>query len=716
MKRFNLLLFTFLMLFSSLSKADEGMWLLPLLQKYNISTMQSMGLELTAEDIYSINNSSIKDAIVIFGRGCTGEVISSQGLLLTNHHCGYGTIQRHSSVENDYLRDGFWAATKEEEIPSPGLTATFLVRLEDVTKIVNDQLSDKMSEEERTLAIQTISDSISKNASEGTQYTAMVRSYYGGNVFYLLVYETYTDVRMVGVPPSSIGKFGADTDNWVWPRHTGDFSIFRIYADKDNKPASYSPDNIPYTPKHHLPISIKGVEKGDFAMILGYPGGTDRYMTSWEVEETEKITNFHRSYVRGIRQEILLEDMLASDEVRIKYSSKYSGSTNYWKYSIGQNQALNQLKVKSNKEKSEKEFSQWIEANKKRKKTYGEALSLIKDAVNDRHDYVYTNLYINETIMRGTELISFASRAQDFYKFLEEGKENGLESRISRLKQAARGFYKDYNYPTDQKVAKAMFKLFSEKVKEEYQPSVFQTIITDFSGNFDMFIDDLFTRSMFTDSTKLWNFLESPDAETLKNDPAFSAAMSIREKANLINEKLNEINLNYYKGHRLYVAGIMEKNDARPMYPDANFTMRLTYGQVFDYFPRDAVHYNYITTLKGVMEKEDPDNWEFVVPDKLKELYRTKEYGPYAMKNGEMPIAFITNNDITGGNSGSPVINSKGELIGCAFDGNWEAMSGDIIFEPDYQRCINVDIRYVLFIVDKYAGAKHLVEEMTVVQ
>ncbi|HPF93580.1 MAG TPA: S46 family peptidase, partial [Tenuifilaceae bacterium] len=371
MKRLNIILLGLILMLSPLAKADEGMWLLPLLQKYNISTMQEMGLELTAEQIYSINNTSLKDAIVIFGRGCTGEIISDKGLILTNHHCGYGAIQQHSSPEHDYLKDGFWAMSHDEEIPTPGLSVTFLVRIEDVTDKMLKPLNDKMSDEERDLTLENKSNTITAEAKEGTHYNASVRSFYGGNKYYLLVYEVFTDVRMVGAPPSSIGKFGADTDNWMWPRHTGDFSLFRVYADKDNKPASYSPNNVPYTPKHHLPVSLKGVEKGDFAMVMGYPGSTQRYMTSWEVEETQTITNSLREYIRGIRQEIILEDMLADDEVRIKYSSKYSGSTNYWKYSIGQNQALKRLKVKQSKEKGQKEFTEWVNSKRKRAKQYG---------------------------------------------------------------------------------------------------------------------------------------------------------------------------------------------------------------------------------------------------------------------------------------------------------------------------------------------------------
>ncbi|MFA5648303.1 MAG: S46 family peptidase [Bacteroidales bacterium] len=716
MKRIKIFLLGFLLIAASMAKADEGMWLLPLLQKYNIATMQSMGLELSANDIYSINNNSMKDAIVIFGGGCTGEIISDKGLLLTNHHCGYGAIQKHSSTEHDYLKDGFWAMNLDEEIPTPGLSVTFLVRIEDVTDQVTKKVKSKMTEEERSKEIEKIAKGIEDKAIEGNHYRASVRNFYGGNKYYLLVYEVFNDVRMVGAPPSSIGKFGADTDNWMWPRHTGDFSIFRVYADKDNNPADYSAENAPYKPKHHLPVSLKGVEKGDFSMIMGYPGGTTRYMTSWEVGETEKITNAQRSFIRGIRQEIILEDMLASDEVRIKYASKYSGSSNYWKFSIGQNQSLKRLKIEDEKRVEQEKFTKWVNESSKRTKTYGEALDLIKSSIEGRNDYMYASTYLSETMLRGTEIISLASRANGLSKLLKEGKTEEIESQAKKLKQSARGFYKDYNAPTDRKVAKAMFKLYADKVKEEFHPTVFTIVNNEFNGDFNKFIDNMFDNSMFADSSKLWKFLDNPTAEGIENDPAFIASTSIVEKASAIWGELTEFNKNFAKGHRLYVGGIMEMNEGQPMYPDANFTMRLTYGKVLDYYPRDGVHYNYYTTLEGVMEKEDPDNWEFVVPNKLKELHQNKDYGQYATKNGEMPLNFISNNDITGGNSGSPVINGKGELIGTAFDGNWEAMSGDIVFETELQRCINVDIRYTLFIIDKYAGAKHLIDEMTIVK
>jgi len=715
MKKLFIAIISMMFIFNSSVKADEGMWLLPLIQQLNIEKMQQMGCELSAEEIYSVNNTSLKDAIVIFGKGCTGEVISDKGLVLTNHHCGYGAIQQHSTPANDYLKDGFWAMSMEEEIATPELSVTFLVKIEDVTEKINSVFNKNMTESEMQDAAKKEGKKIANEATEGTHYMAKVKNFFGGNKYYLLVYEKFTDIRMVGAPPSSIGKFGADTDNWMWPRHTGDFSIFRIYADKDNNPAAYSPDNVPYKPKHHLPVSLKGIEKNDFAMVMGYPGGTDRYMAATEVDELINIDNKNRIYVRGIRQEIMLEDMLADDAVRIKYASKYASSANYWKNSIGMNKALKQLKIIDKKKENEKAFTEWVNAKSKRQKQYGEALSLIENSVKTRSEHVNTKQYLYETMIRGTEILSLVHKAEDLGKTLESDEKENLSTLIDEYKEKARKFYKNYNAPTDQKVAKAMFKIYAKNIDAKNYPDIYSTIKESYA-NCGEFIDDMYKTSMFTDSVKLWAFLENPDKETLNKDLAYITSNSVYGKYNEVKDLLKPINSDFDRGHRLYIAGIMDKNEGKAMYPDANFTMRLTYGTILDYYPMDAVHYDYITTLKGVMEKEDPDNWEFVVPEKLKELYKNKDYGQYALKNGEMPVAFLSTNDITGGNSGSPVINGKGELIGTAFDGNWEAMSGDIVFEKELQRCINVDVRYTLFIIEKFAGAKRLIDEMTIVK
>ncbi len=714
-KRFSLMLVGFFVLITSMVKADEGMWLLPLINQLNIKQMKQEGLKLSAEDIYSINNSSLKDAIVIFGGGCTGEIISEQGLILTNHHCGYGSIQKHSTPAHDYLKDGFWAKTIEEEIPTPGLSVTFLVRLEDVTDKVNATLNPQMTESERDKAVEKISDEIAKKAKEGNGYNTLVKNYFGGNQFYLLVYEIFNDVRMVGAPPSSIGKYGADTDNWMWPRHTGDFSMFRVYANKENKPSEYSKDNVPYKPKKALTISIKGVKKDDFTMILGYPGRTQRYMTSMELENVIKITNTNRIYIRGIKQDILLKDMLADRTINIQYASKYAGSSNYWKNSIGQNKALKRLKVYDLKVQEEQKFSEWVNADPTRKAKYGECLGFIKEGVDGTKEYSHVTQYISESLSRGTELISIAWVASNLKSDLDSNKTDKIKKDISSIRKKAKAFYKDYSASTDRKVAKSMFRIFSENVDKKYQPDVYKTIEANYNNKFDQFVDQMFDGSIFTDSVKLYSFLANPDAQILGNDPAFIAAKSIISKYDELIKLQEPFAAKLSKGRRIYIAGVLEMNQGKAMYPDANSTMRLTYGQVEDYFPMDAVHYDFQTTLDGVMEKEDPDNWEFVVPARLKELYKDKDYGRYGVK-GKMPVAFISTNDITGGNSGSPVMNAKGELIGTAFDGNWEAMSGDIVFEKQLQRCINVDIRYTLFIVDKYAGATRLINEMKIVE
>ncbi|HDP75608.1 MAG TPA: S46 family peptidase [Bacteroidales bacterium] len=714
-KRLTTLLLGFLLLLNSVLKADEGMWLLPLLQKYNIQTMQQKGFKLTADDIYNLNQASIKDAVIIFGRGCTGEVVSDQGLVLTNHHCGYGAIQQHSTPEHDYLENGFWAKSFEEEIPTPGLTATFLIRIEDVTEQVNAALKPEMSEADRDKAAMEVGRKIAKQATEGTHYRASVRSFFGGNQFFLLIYEVFNDVRLVGAPPSSIGKFGHDTDNWMWPRHTGDFSVFRIYAGNDNKPADYSPENVPYKPKYFLPISLKGVNNGDFTMIMGYPGSTQRYMTAVEVQERMNILNANRIYVRGIKQEIWLKDMQADKAVNIKYASKYAGSSNYWKNSIGMNKALKRLKVYDFKKQQEEEFTKWVLASPERQQKYGDALNLINEGVTGRKEYLHAGQYINEALFSGAEIVGFASMTRSLADALMSNKTENISKITKSLKARAENFYKNYNSPTDQKTSRAMFHIFMENVPLTYQPEIFNTIRTKYKGDVDKFIDQMFAKTMFTDQAKFNAFLDKPTLKVLEKDPIYIAAVSISNKAEELRNAMAPYNEKLQRGQRLYIAGVLEMNEGKAMYPDANFTMRLTYGEIKDYFPMDAVHYDYLTTLDGVMEKEDPDNWEFVVPEKLKELYNSKDYGRYG-KDGKMPVAFISTNDITGGNSGSPVMNGNGELIGIAFDGNWEAMSGDIVFENKMQRTISVDIRYVLFVIDKYAGATRLIDEMKIIE
>lgn len=714
MKRLTSLFLGIALLFSMSAKADEGMWLLPLIQKLNIGKMTELGLQLTAEDIYSVNHSSVKDAILIFGGGCTAEVVSPQGLVLTNHHCGYGSIQQHSTVEHDYLTNGFWAMSKAEELPNPNLSVTFLEYITDVTARINAKLNDGMSEADRAAAIRDESQKIQSEIKTDKFHSARVTSFFGGNQFFLLVYTQYRDVRLVGAPPSSIGKFGADTDNWMWPRQTGDFSVFRIYMSPDGNPADFSDKNVPLKPKHYLPVSVKGVKEGDYTMIMGYPGRTTRYMTSMEVEDVLKITHPNRIKIRGVKQEIMLADMLADPKVKIQYSSKYSGSTNYYKNSIGQVAALKRLKVAEQKKELEDQFVKWIAQDPALQKKYGDALTLIKTSIDGRAPYNNASQYFSECFSQGSEIIGLAGQLGGALANMITNEKDPakLKESTQRMKANLDAFFKDYNKPTDQKVTAAMFELFCKDVPAEFKPDIYDLINKKFKGCGVEFSNKMFATSIFCDQAKLGAFLDNPSMKVLDKDLAYIASNSINKKSGEIRTELMKYSSDLAKGQRLWIDGLMAMQKDRVFYPDANSTMRLTYGTVQSYDPMDAVHYKYFTTLDGVMQKEVPGDWEFDVPAKLKELYKAKDYGIYG-EGGVMKIGFISNNDITGGNSGSPVLNAKGELLGLAFDGNWEAMSGDVAFEPNLQRTISVDIRYVLFIMDKYAGAKHLVDEMT---
>ncbi len=698
-------------------QADEGMWLLSLVRQVNMDEMTEMGLELTAEQIYSINQASLKDAVGALDRGsCTAELVSPEGLLLTNHHCAYGEIQYHSSVENDYLKNGFWAMTREEELPNEGKTITFLVRMEEVTGRIAPELTEEMSGEERSSKIRSLSGAITSEATGGTHYEARVRSMFNGNRFFLFVTETYLDVRLVGAPPESIGKFGGDTDNWMWPRHTGDFALFRVYTGPDGKPATYSPDNIPLKSKHYLPVSLEGIEKGDFTMVLGFPGSTDRYITSWEVNELLEVEHPNRIKIRGIKQELMLADMQADEKVRIQYASKYSRSSNYWKYSIGQSAGLERLNVVGKKENQEEAFTRWVNQDPQRRILYGNALEDIRQAIEERRELQNASQYLMEALFFGMESVYFARNLGELERLLAdpEPDPNELEEFIAALREYSLDFYKDYNPPTDKKVMKAMIELLIEDLDEQYLPENILEVKEKYDGDATKYVDRYFKKSFVTDRDRFMDFLDDPSLKTLRKDPAYQASLQ-GQKFFEIRGKLAEFQEPYERGSRLYLKGLIEMYPEREFYSDANSTMRLNYGTVGDYSPRDAVIYTHYTTLEGVMEKADPDSREFIVSGKLKDFYDRKDYGRYG-ENGILPVCFTSDNDITGGNSGSPVINGRGELIGIAFDGNWEAMSGDVAFEPELQKCISVDIRYVLFVIDKYAGAGHLVDEMTVVE
>ena len=706
--------------FAGSAIADEGMWLLPLLEKMNCKAMKELGCELTPKQIYDINNTSLKDAIVQFGNGCTGEIISSNGLLVTNHHCGYGNIQKLSTVEHDYLKDGYWAMNNTEELPCEGLTVKFLESMKDVTSVIEKAEKKAMKEYMGSAdaevkvadAVAAAADRLEKEAEKANPHcSAVVTSFYDSNVYYLIIYKVYRDVRFVGAPPSSIGKFGADTDNWMWPRHTGDFSMFRVYSAPDGTPADYSPENVPLQAKNHLKISLAGVQEGDYTMIMGYPGRTTRFQTSPELKfQIEQ--NDVRIAARTVRQNVLLEDMLADPKVKIQYASKYSGSSNGWKKWQGMKLAFDKLDIIGRAEQEEADFQKWVNASRKRSEKYGSALNALKEGVEAGREpgLAFTTAF--ESIYR-IELTNFALTMNRLFR---HGVDRGKDT-LTALNDAYRrveALYPDYSFSTDRKVAKAMMKFYRENAAPE---NYLKGLPEDFATmDIDAFVDCLFDHSVFCSAEALRTAIDEKGAAVLE-DPAVKVGMSIFDECvKLQNMNMNAFGTAYEKARSNYTAGLLEWKKGQPSYPDANFTMRLTYGTVKGYSPKDAVIYRHYTTLDGVMEKEDPDQWEFVVPAKLKELWKNKDFGEYAMADGKMPVAFLSNNDITGGNSGSPIMNSRGELIGLAFDGNWESMSSDVMFEPDLQRCINVDIRYVLFIVDKFGGARWLVDEMDIVR
>ncbi len=696
--------------------ADEGMWLLPLLEKMNGKAMKELGCELTPKQIYDINHTSLKDAIVQFGGGCTGEIVSAEGLLLTNHHCGYGNIQKLSTVEHDYLKDGYWAMNRSEELPCEGLTVTFLEYMQDVTKALEkaEKKARKEFKDDEAKVMQAVNqaaENLINEAKKNNPHCSVdIQSFYNSNVYYLIVYKTYEDVRFVGAPPSSIGKFGADTDNWMWPRHTGDFSMFRVYMAPDGSPAEYAPENVPLKAKNHLKISMSGVQEGDYTMIMGYPGRTTRFQTSPELKfQIEQ--NDIRIAARTIRQDVMLEDMLADPKVKIQYASKYSGSSNGWKKWQGMKLAFDKLDIIGRAEQEEAEFTKWVNAKKKRQEKYGTAVQDLANSVeagrdaNNAFTKAFESVYKIELTNFALTMNILASRA------IRNGKDT--TAALEEAYNAIAAQYADYSVGTDRKVAKALMKHYRDIAEPE---NYLKNLPEDFATmDIDAFVDSMFEGSAFTSAETLKAAIAEKGTGIFE-DPAVKTGMSIYNEclqAQMLTMASEEA---LAKARQVYTAGLLEWKDGEPSYPDANFTMRYTYGTVGGYSPKDAVVYKHYTTLDGVMEKEDPDNWEFVVPEKLKELWKNKDYGQYGTADGKMVTCFLSNNDITGGNSGSPIMNARGELIGLAFDGNWESMSSDVMFEPDLQRCINVDIRYVLFIIDKFGGAGHLVDEMDIVR
>lgn len=702
--------------------ADEGMWMLTDLKKQNAAVMQDLGLDISIDKVYCPDSISLKDAVVHFGGGCTGEVISAEGLVLTNHHCGYQYIQQHSAVEHDYLTDGFWAMSREQELPCEGLTITFIDRILDVTDYVQEQLKkDEDPEGLNYLSpsyLSTVAKRFAKKENIKTDdFTVLeLKPFYGANKYYLFVKTVYKDIRMVGAPPSSIGKFGADTDNWMWPRHCGDFSIFRIYASKDGKPANYAADNVPLKVKKHLAINMNGIKEGDFTFVMGFPGRNWRYMISDEVEERMQTTNFMRDTVRGVRLRVLGEEMAKDAKTRIQYAAKYASSANYWKNAIGMNEGLVSLKVLDRKKDEQKRLLAF--GDETGNDSYRQAYESIKQIVAKRHDAVYHQQAIYEALMLGTEF----SKIPDTDKLLEALEKNdkkGIKAAITALQEQGKKFFnKDYSTVVDRKVSKQLLALYAQLIPAGQRISIFKVIDGQFAGSTDAFVDACFDRSIFRSSKALAAFLQNPSADKLKKDLMVQYAKSVKEGYKATDEAMKAETNAYNRAHKTWVAGMLalKQKEGKAIYPDANSTLRLTYGKIGSYEPADGKEYLYYTTLKGVMEKEDPENPEFVVSPKLKELYEKKDFGPYAMADGRMPVCFVTATDNTGGNSGSPVFNSKGELIGVGFDRNYEGLTGDIAYNPQLQRAACVDIRYVLFVIDKYAGAKHLIDELTIVR
>lgn len=718
MKKTLLTLMTFVLSFgvcfaNPKANPDEGMWLPMFFKQLNHSDMQKMGLKLTAEQLYSINNSSLKDAIVQMGDFCTGEIVSDKGLMFTNHHCGYDAIVSQSTVEHDYLNNGFVSQSFEEELPIPGLYVSFLVRMEDVTK---DVLAENINTPEKATEEQiqkNIGELVVKYSEEG-KYKVEIKPFFEGLEYYMFIYEVFNDVRLVFAPPASIGKYGGDTDNWMWPRHTGDFSVFRVYADKNNQPAEYSKDNVPYKPKHFLPISIKGVEKGDFTMIWGYPGSTERYMTSYEVSNTINISDPAVIKAGEALLPVMKKMMDTDNAINLKYASDYAGYMNLWKNKKGELRGLKRLDVYGKKKAIEDRLVEWIAKDADRQARYGNVISdlesaskVLAAAPSNQYSW-YGNLGL---MCSKTALTAF--RSSMYAGMLASGQVP--EESIPLLTAALTSEIEDLYATTDLATEKEMFKALANLLLTV--PSLQEAeILKEYKENPDKFTDKAFEKSVLTNKKAYEKFTKKPNFKAFQKDKIGQVAMLAYTLIAETSHEFEEANAKFAQAKMLFVEALRKMDNTLVQYPDANFTMRMTYGQVLDYYPADAVHYDYVTTMEGLMEKEDPTNPEFIVPAKLKELYAAKDYGQYADKDGKLIVCFLSNNDITGGNSGSPILNAEGHLIGLAFDGNWEAMSGDIAFEPELQRTINVDARYVLFVMDKFAGAQRLIDELTIVK
>ena len=717
------ILFLFALTILSLNlRAIEGMWIPLLIEKYNIDEMQAMGFKLSADDIYSVNQASMKDAIMIFGRGCTGALISEKGLIITNHHCGYPQIQKHSSVEHDYLAEGFWAMTSDDELPNPDLKVIFMRKMEDVTTQVLENIDDEMSMHERKTIINKNIDKIKKKAVENTHYTARIESFYHGNQYYLFINEEFSDVRLVGAPPSSIGKFGGDSDNWTWPRHTGDFAFFRVYADQDNKPAPYSPDNVPYKSPYFFPISLKGIEEGDFTMVFGYPGSTFQYVPSYHIEMLIELIYPKLIDLRTAKLNIMNKYMAADQAVRIKYAAKNANLANSWKRWKGEIRGLAILDAINKKQKYESDFSIWVNDDENRKLVYGSLLNDYENIYNEYSKYRLMRDYIIEYTGRfGLETLRLAGSFDKLAELFSSDDRiaESIKAEKELLRETIKTHFKDFYLPLDKEITVKTLEYLLNNIPSEFFPDVIYNINKNYKGNIKHYVDDVYAKTFFTDENAATDFFENFDRKSVKkldSDPAYVLYKSIwsinhykiMPNFNKLQNQLDSIN-------RLYINALREFDTERNFYPDANFTLRISYGDVKGYDAADAIYYKHFTTLEGIIEKEDSEIYDYFVPEKLKELHRTKNFGRYEL-NGTVPVAFAATNHTTGGNSGSPIINANGELIGVNFDRAWEGVMSDLMFNPAQCRNIAVDIRYVLFIAEKLANAGYLLEEMRIVE
>lgn len=700
----------FCLLLALAGHADEGMWMLGNLNRQTRKAMKELGLEMPASRLYNPRKPSLKDAVVSFGGFCSGVVVSEDGLVLTNHHCGFSSVQQHSSVEHDYLKDGFVARNRSEELPNPELYVRFLLRTEDVTKRVLKHVTPRMTEAERSSVVDSMMLAIGAEVSAAdSTLVGVVDAYYGGNEFWLSVYRDFNDVRLVFAPPSSIGKFGWDNDNWMWPRHTGDFCVFRIYADKNNRPADYSPDNVPYHPSYVAPISLDGYREGSFCMTLGYPGSTERYLSSYGIEEMTQTANQAQIDVRGIKQAVWKREMDRNDSIRIKYASKYDESSNYWKNSIGMNRAVRKLKVLEKKRAMEQELRRWIQQTPGERADLLQLFTDLELAYKNRREVNRAQSYFVEAFLNGPELVQ---QALTILNFDFEGEHDVVVANLKKIVET----YKNLDVDIDKEVFTAMLKEYRSQVDSAYLPEVYHTIATQYGGDDRAFVDSLYAHTQLATPRGLKRFLERDTTYQLLDDPAISLGIDLITKAFELNMQMQEPSVQIDRGERLLNAAIRRFYASRNFYPDANFSMRLSFGTVCGYAPFDGAHYNYYTTTRGVLEKvrAHEGDVDFEVQPEFLSLLSSGDFGRYADENGEMKVCFISNNDITGGNSGSAMFNARGELLGLAFDGNWEAMSSDILYEPDMQRCIGVDIRYVLFVIEKYGKASELIRELKI--